>query len=48
MSREEGKEEAALITNFIDSKGFLTRIFGTAKFEREAKGYEIEYYALRK
>lgn len=42
------REDAPLITNFISPKGHLTRIFGTAKFDKEAKGYEIDYYAVRK
>ena len=42
------REDAPLITNFISPKGHLTRIFGSAKFDKEAKGYEIDYYAVRK
>lgn len=36
------------ITNFVDSLGLLTRIYGSAIFNNETKGYDSSYFALRK
>lgn len=48
LNRDEFKKDAPLITNFINPTGLLTRLLGSAKVDKEARGYEVEYYAVRK
>jgi lipocalin len=46
--RNDSSDRVLLITNFIDSIGLLTRVYGVASFDSPEIGFKVSYYAIRK